>query len=241
MKKNIKVFKNYVYTFNINDEGIIKKYNHSLRVMKLSNYLAKKLKLAKEDIYLATLIGLLHDYGRFEQWTKYKTYNDIISIDHGDLAVKLLFEDKEIKKFKLDENDYDEVYDAIKNHNKLEYDKKISKHNKIHTDIIRDTDKLDIFYIFSEGIIKMKEENIKISKKVEKDFWQKKLINREDVKTDGDELLIKLAFVFDLKFDISKEYLHKKKYIWKIYEELENKDKFRKYFEFVDNHLKGGK
>jgi len=36
------------------------------------------------------IIGLLHDYGRFIQWKKYKTFTDIDSIDHADLGVNLL-------------------------------------------------------------------------------------------------------------------------------------------------------
>ena len=52
------------------------------------------------------LIGLLHDIARFEQYTKYKTFRDSISIDHGDLGVEILFEEKEIEKYDLDKKYY---------------------------------------------------------------------------------------------------------------------------------------
>ena len=77
----------------------------------ISNY-AKYLGLNNKDITLASFIGLLHDYARFEQWTKYKTYSDKDSIDHGDLAVKRLFEDNEIINYDLDVNDYEIVYNS---------------------------------------------------------------------------------------------------------------------------------
>ena len=37
-----------------------------------------------KEIELAGLIGLLHDIARFEQFTKYQTFNDRLSFDHGD-------------------------------------------------------------------------------------------------------------------------------------------------------------
>ena len=43
---------------------------------------------SSEDVEIIMLIGLLHDYSRFEQWCKYNTFSDINSIDHGDLAVE---------------------------------------------------------------------------------------------------------------------------------------------------------
>ena len=61
------------------------------------------LNLNVEETYLAMTIGLLHDYARFEQWTNHKTYIDSDSIDHGDLAVKILFDDNEIVKYSLKE------------------------------------------------------------------------------------------------------------------------------------------
>lgn len=66
--------------------------------MGLAKLIASKSNFNKEDIELATIAGLLHDYARFEQWTKYHTHDDSKSVDHGDLAVKILFPD-EIKKY----------------------------------------------------------------------------------------------------------------------------------------------
>ena len=69
-------FTKYVYTYDILDEEIAKKYYHSLRVMDISRQIALDNKLSSIDIELASIIGLLHDYSRFEQWDKFHTYND---------------------------------------------------------------------------------------------------------------------------------------------------------------------
>ena len=81
------IFKKYVDTFDTSERAIERKYVHSLRVMDLCDMLAKANNYNEKDIELSNIIGLLHDYGRFPQWTKYKTYNDLTSIDHADLGV----------------------------------------------------------------------------------------------------------------------------------------------------------
>lgn len=40
-------------------------------------------------------------------------------IDHADLGIKLLFENKEAEKFNIPQKYYDIIKFAIKNHNKL--------------------------------------------------------------------------------------------------------------------------
>ena len=93
IEKLKEVFKKYVEKYDMTDKNIIRKFYHSYRVMDLCMMLADDNNFNKEDMEIAILIGLLHDYARFEQWTKFGTYNDLISIDHGDLAVKKLFDE----------------------------------------------------------------------------------------------------------------------------------------------------
>ena len=131
-------FTKYVYTYDILDEEIAKKYYHSLRVMDISRQIALDNKLSSIDIELASIIGLLHDYSRFEQWDKFHTYNDTLSINHGDLAILRLFKEYEIKKYYSKEIYYDIIYDAIKYHNKYTYPKDLKKSNDLHCKIIRD-------------------------------------------------------------------------------------------------------
>ena len=237
-KEILNEFYNYVKDFNLNDIAIKRKYEHSLRVMKISCYLAKKLKLSLLDISLSRKIGLLHDFGRFEQWQKYHTYSDLESIDHGDLGVELLFTNKLIKNYELEIENYDIVENAIKYHNKYDYPNNLDKLAKIHCNIIRDADKLDIFYIFAKGILKIEEDNLPVSKKINSDFSNNLLLNRKDVVNKTDDILLILAMVYDLNYQESYKYLYKKKYIWKIYRKLKYKKRYRKYFEHINKYLK---
>ena len=113
----IKEFDKFVSNYDIGNERIKLKYNHSYRVMKLSEKYSKKIGFSKEDIELAKIIGLLHDIGRFEQVKLYNTFNDKESVDHALLGVKLLFEDGLISKFWDKEEDYEIIKYSIINHN----------------------------------------------------------------------------------------------------------------------------
>ena len=79
--KEIKnVFDKYACQYNF-DEILIKlKYEHSYRVMNICKEIAEDLNLGKEDVELAMVIGLLHDYARFEQWKQFKTFNNLFKI-----------------------------------------------------------------------------------------------------------------------------------------------------------------
>ena len=99
MEKAKEEFIKYTGKFNLQDENIDRKQQHSLRVMKISNQLAKELELNEEQIQLATLIGLLHDIGRFKQYTEIGLGDNIEGFDHGDYGAKVLFEEGIIRKF----------------------------------------------------------------------------------------------------------------------------------------------
>lgn len=237
-RRLIKEFKKYVNKFDKKEHAIALKYKHSIRVMNISEYIAKKLKLSKEDRELALIIGLLHDYGRFEQWTKYKTFSDLVSIDHGDLGVKLLLEDRDIEKFTdLKENELI-VRNAIQYHNKYSYPDDLDERNKLFCNIIRDADKLDIFNILGNGFLIIGDSEKEISNKIREMFFKNRQLSRKDVKNKNDEIILHLAMVYDLNYQVTFTYLDKKNYIWKMYNLLENKEKFFEYFNHADKFIK---
>ena len=236
MDKRRELFRKHYEHYDIRKTAIERKYYHSLRVMDLSILISRYLGLDNKDITLASIIGLLHDYARFEQWTKYKTYSDKDSIDHGDLAVKRLFENKEIVDYDLDINDYETVYTAIKYHNKIAIPYSLGNRSKLFCKIIRDADKLDIFYLrTNKSLVK---EGGDISLKVEEDFFNEQSINKMDVMSYNVEIISVLAMIYDLNFDYSYEYLDKSQLIWKIYSVLEDKKRFEKYFDYIDKYIK---
>ncbi|MBR3229904.1 MAG: HD domain-containing protein [Bacilli bacterium] len=227
-------FNIFIKKFDIKEEKIKLKYDHSLRVQKICEKIAESEKYTKEDHELASLIGLLHDYGRFYQWQKYKTYEDKKSIDHGDYAVERLFENKEIKDFYRQEKNYNIIYEAIKYHNKYEVPKNVE--SKKMCNLIRDADKLDILYLYTIDIFKLIEEG-NITDKIKEDFYNHKLINSKDIKSDIDISLRSLALIYDLNYKYSYTYLKENKIIEKMYKKVKDKEKLKPYFEEINKYI----
>ena len=237
--ENLKdVFTNHVEDYDMNERAIQKKYYHSFRVMDFCKEIAHNIDLNEEDTYLAMVIGLLHDYSRFEQWQKFKTYSDISSVDHADLAIERLFEDSEIKNFNIREDYYEIISDAIKYHNKYSYPENLAERNKLFCKIIRDADKLDIIYLLGLVEDKVKEDEADISENVKENFYNNKLIKRVKGISNSDNVILKLAMIFDLNFEYSYKYISDNKLMDKMLETLEYKDKFKPYFNYANEYVK---
>ena len=83
--------------YDITDEKINRKLEHTYNVVENAKYLCKHLKLDKINTELAMIIALLHDIGRFDQAKIMKIFReDITSFDHATLGVKILFEKGEL-------------------------------------------------------------------------------------------------------------------------------------------------
>ena len=222
-----KNFLEYVQNYDLNNENIKRKEQHSLRVMAISKKIAEELKLSEEEIKLATLIGLLHDIGRFEQYTKWKTFSDRISTNHGVLGSKILEEKNFIRTF-VTENKYDEI--ELQELNDLMTTcgivNGINETELLYSKIIRDADKIDILYEVADGIL-MKDVDLRdlcISENYFRQFQSKKTIKITDEQNDLDKLILKIAFIFDLNFECSKKIIKEEKYIERILNRFEFKN-----------------
>ena len=233
----IEEFNKYVSNYDLNNKDIRLKYNHSFRVMELSEKYANLLGLYEEDVKLAKTIGLLHDIGRFEQLAVYHTYNDSKSIDHADYSVEQLFDKEEIKRFYKNKNHWDIIRLAIKNHNKFAITGVSDDRCLLHCHLIRDTDKLDILYNWSTlHDIFLIDEDIKFSKNVITSIRNHESVKKEDIKNSSDRNACFMAFIFDIHFDecVSEAY----NYIKKVYKELKYKEIYKEAMEIIDNYVK---
>ena len=134
LKKALKNFKEYLNNYDLNDPKIKLKAVHTYGVMDLSEYIARDLNLDEENLKLAQLIALLHDIARFEQLKQFGMYEDYITFDHGDLAVKILFEDGLIRNF-IEDSRYDNIIlKAIKDEQLLVTDFEAKNNNEDKND-----------------------------------------------------------------------------------------------------------
>lgn len=234
-------FKEYIQNYNIENPHIAKKVAHTYRTVNVAETIAKELQLDEENIKLASLIALLHDIGRFEQLTNYHTYSDITSIDHGDLGVKILFEDRWIEKF-IEDRNYDQIiYLAIKNHNKYKIQEGIKGNELLHCKIVRDADKTDIFAVLIEDIKEGKQilydyKSIgkqKISKEIRKAYQENKQIDSKYIKTEIDEYINMISFIYDYNFPIGLKIVKENKYIEKMIQAVNIHEQQNKQFDEI--------
>ena len=236
-----KVFNEYVKKYNANDGKIALKIAHILRVADLSKKIAISLNLSEEDIELAELIGLLHDIGRFEQVRIYNTFIDKISINHGEYGIKVLFEDNLIEKFNVDEKYYKIIKTAILNHNRSEIEEGLTDVELLHSKIIRDSDKLDIFYVLSTDTIKNIYgcellENETFSEEIIREFKEDHIINYKNRNTYGDIWISHVAYVFDFNYKDSYITMKENDYINKLLKKanFKNENTLKEAKEMID-------
>ena len=243
INNELKEFTTYTNSFLEYGEKITLKIEHTKRVVDLSEFLAKTINLNEEEIYVAKLIGLLHDIGRFKQWKEYKTFADSKSIDHADLGVDILKDNNYLRKYnRLKEYD-DIILDSIKYHNKLNIPTNLSKDKEKFIKLIRDADKIDILYLYTTRDISLELDN-EFSNDIYNSLINRKAINRKKVKNVTDRLSISLGFIFDINYYDSFKYLKEKNYYNKIIEMYKNKtnnEKLKKQLEeikiVIDNYI----
>lgn len=242
-----KQFKEYVKAYNPEDEKIKLKIAHIERVATNARKIAETLNLSKEDTELAELIGLLHDIGRFEQVRIYHTFVDKDSINHGECGVNILFEQGLIRKF-IEEDKYDKIIKlAILNHNRAEIEEGLTERENLHAQIIRDADKMDIFYVLTIGDKKAIWEKAdlsddKISDEIYREFMEDKYINYKERNTSADILVSHFAYVYDLNFRETIQIVKENNYLEKLYKRFtfndpETMEKYNKVYERAKQYM----
>ena len=216
-------FERYTSNYDKSIYRIEGKYSHSYRVMNLCGQIATKMELSEEDINLARLIGLLHDIARFDQWMQYETFNDEVSIDHGDKAVDIL-KDNDYLRWYIEDNSYDDIIlKAIKNHNKFEIDEEgMNEKELMYAKIIRDADKIDILYeavniFWPEDSEVEAINNSFVSREYYTEIIDCKPVRRKEYESDLDKVVIVLGLIFDINFKESKNVVIENDYINKLY------------------------
>ncbi len=230
----IEEFRKYVSNYDLNNIKIKSKYDHSIRVMELSQKYSKKLGFSDYDIKLASLIGLLHDIGRFEQVKQYDSFEDKKTIDHANLGVKILFDDGLIEKFWDNKDDYELIKLAIKNHNKFKIEDITDERIMEHAKLIRDIDKIDIMHIY--GISnKLRSDISEISESIINSVRNHSEILRTNEKTKNDEIVTAFAWAFDINYDECLEEFKTNLNIF--YNILDHKEKFDEVIDIVNKYM----
>lgn len=244
---------NHIDGLNLDNPRVEMKREHSIRVAENCKKIAIALNLTQEQIELAELIGLLHDIGRFEQYkifdknTESKVLDVTNKFDHGKAGVEVLKKDNYIRKY-VKEDKYDKIiYTAIYEHNQYELSKGLPEAEELFSRIIKDADKLDLMY---EGVevywqtpewIQKIEEG-RLSEKMLENFYNYKLADNRNRKSEVDQILKIASFVYDINFKCSFDVIKKNDYISKMidrfnYQILETKIELKKVKNIANKYL----
>lgn len=226
------------------------KKEHSYRVVDNIVFLANKLQLNPDEKNIAYLAGLFHDIGRFSQLIEYNTFLDSKSVDHAELAVKVLVENEFLDELELDKKDL--VLLAIQLHNKFELPEDLTVKELLFARLLRDADKLDILKVLTEYYLDKKAvpnhaltwelpKGNMISPAVAEEILAEKLVSKRNVVSEIDVKIMQLSWVYDLNLRVSFDYLIKKRFLEKIYSTLPKNDLviqiYRKVKVYAENKL----
>jgi len=246
-------FDKYVAGFYGDDEyvnaNIKLKEDHSRRVCDQMLYLADELGLSKNQKLIAETIAIFHDIGRFEQFIKYRTYNDPRSINHCLLGLDVLREANILDGVQDAEKDL--IEKAVEYHGLKELPAEVDGDCLLFSKLLRDADKLDIFYVVTnyyddyarnpEGFRIEVElpDKPECSKNVLQLVVQGKKVDYHILKSWNDMKLCQLSWVYDVNYTATLRRIRERKYIEKIIGHLPDNEEIKKVKKIVLSYIDG--
>lgn len=232
------LFDEYANNYDMLDKEIIYKYEHTYRVVKNCKNIATSLNLSDEDIKLAMLCGLLHDIGRFEQWTKQKSYEDGETLDHGDYGYEVLLKDDYINEYTNNEEEKRVILISVKYHNKYEIPTGLSEKEELFLKITRDADKIDIMY--TQGNKLPEDYEVILKEELLSEVYNRELCKNIYITRKEDDIIRQLAWIYDFNYKYSIKYLNDLKifdYKLELLSKTKDQEKFNTFKQFIKERI----
>ncbi len=220
------IFNKYVGPYNVFEDRIKLKIEHTFRVAANCERIARSLNMSEADVDMAWFLGMFHDIGRFEQVRRYGTFNDAESVNHGMLSGDITCKGQGAgiggEDFGGDVKlcgaiadavgttvrvDMDIVELAIRQHNAYRLPEELSEREWLFCNLLRDADKIDILKVCVEepveAVFMCSEEelyNSEITPAVMDAFFEGKTVLKSIRKTAIDKLVGHISLVNELMF-----------------------------------------
>ena len=197
--------------------------------------------------FLAEIIGLLHDIGRFKQYKDFRTFIDKKSVNHAELGIKILNEEKVLSS--LNDNIKNIIIKSIQYHNQKKAPDNESDECLLFIHLIRDADKLDIYRVVTEyynerckGIVnKSIELDLPdlpcVSDEVCEQLLDEKPVCMNSIAYLNDFKLLQLGWVFDINFYFTYKRIKAESYLEQIAESITEIEKVKAVIEFVMKYV----
>ena len=185
------------------------KNEHSVRVAGEARILSFALAWSLSEQNAAEGLGLLHDVGRFSQFSEYGTFADSVSVDHGERGWTVVKKNRWLLPLPLDERET--ILDGIRYHNRRVIPEDLPARSLGLVRLIRDADKLDIFCIVLDAIerdgfrdLATMLPNITLSHspspQLVDEIVRRKSASLNNVRSLADFLLMQVSWMYDLNY-----------------------------------------
>jgi hypothetical protein len=208
------------------------KESHTKRVCREALAIGRALKLSVEQLQMIEVIVLLHDVGRFEQYTRHRTFSDAQSENHAKLTLAILRARHVLDRF--DAHTRSIIRRAIAYHNLAAIPPGVRDQNVLlFSRLMRDADKLDIWRVVIHYYYAKTEEknhaiaiglpdNPGISPEVLADVCAERIVLSKHVRNLNDFKLLQMGWVFDVNFVPTLKAVQRRKYLERIRAKLPN-------------------
>lgn len=237
-------FETYVRSFYTEDADVQAhvrlKEEHTSRVCECMRELTNSLGLPEETRALSETVALFHDVGRFQQYTRYRTFNDFRSEDHACLGLRILRESGVLSE--LSEPKQLLVQKAVRYHNgrKIPPDTEDAVHL---ARMIRDTDKIDILEMITSDdelfkILPSPEYGgmEKVSPGMVEFILQGHVARFEHIRTAADQMLFRMSWVLDMNFSWTFRKVRERDFIEKMASQLPQTPEVRRVIEYLTTY-----
>lgn len=189
-------------------EAHLIKWGHTLRVADEIERLARNDGTWSDGrVRLARAAALLHDVGRFPQWTRWGTFNDAISADHAELSLRTVAEAGVLEG--LDAGVRRALEVAIAHHNKHHLPAGLAGLEQSLARMLRDADKIDIWFVILEQLpcsgssidpTADAPRGAAYSEQLLRDVIEGRSPSMSAVRSQTDRLLFRLGWFYDLTY-----------------------------------------
>ncbi|MCU0608855.1 MAG: HD domain-containing protein [Chitinispirillaceae bacterium] len=226
------------------DSSIRLKETHSANVAAEIRGLAESIELPEEQCCLAEAMGTLHDIGRFEQFARYRVYNDSLSEDHAAMGLRALRETGMISDF--DKQDQQLIGSVIEHHNRAALPANTDEQFLLFLKLLRDADKIDIWRVVTGHYLGESTnsvidcglpDNPEISDAVIQCIMHGETARVGSLKTLNDFKFLQIGWVFDINFPRTYRIIRERKYLDKIRTVLPDNDAVSQSLSVAMRHL----
>lgn len=222
-------FTDYVSSFKNGEpeiqENIKLKEDHTIRVCKEILNIGKQLGLNDDELRLAEIIALLHDIGRFEQYSCYKTFRDSESENHAQLGIRILEEAGILKS--LGDTEQSLAVGSIRYHNYPSLPMEETELCLFYSKLLRDADKLDIWKVVTDyyhrrdggknSVLELElPDTPGFSEEVVSDIRNGRAVQMKNVRNLNDFKLLQAGWILDINFKPSRDLAMERHYLEKI-------------------------